>query len=139
MPVRIIDGKSYLGILTIPQADLALPVQAEWSYPALKVSPCRQSGSYNSRDMVIAGHNYSSELGKLSSLSQGDTVYFTAVDGKTFTYEVNLVTVIEPEDLDAADGSQWDLTLYTCTYGGSRRVLVGLNQAEGSAAQTAAV
>lgn len=35
-----LDGAEWLGWLRIPSLELELPVQAEWSYPALKTSPC---------------------------------------------------------------------------------------------------
>ena len=41
MPAIQIDGKRYLGILEIPALDLRLPIMESWSYPNLKISPCR--------------------------------------------------------------------------------------------------
>ena len=40
-----LDGRSYLGLITIPTLELQLPVQNEWSYPNLKISPCRMQGN----------------------------------------------------------------------------------------------
>lgn len=40
-----LDGAEWLGWLSIPSLELELPVQAEWSYPALKTSPCRYAGT----------------------------------------------------------------------------------------------
>lgn len=40
-----LDGAEWLGWLRIPSLELELPVQAEWSYPALKTSPCRYAGT----------------------------------------------------------------------------------------------
>ena len=36
-----VDGNSYMGVLEIPDLDLTLPVMADWSYPKLRVAPCR--------------------------------------------------------------------------------------------------
>ena len=41
MPTRLIDGWNYIGILEIPDLNLYLPIIDEWSYPALKIAPCR--------------------------------------------------------------------------------------------------
>ena len=40
-----VDGNSYMGVLEIPDLDLTLPVMADWSYPKLRVAPCRYMGS----------------------------------------------------------------------------------------------
>ena len=45
MPVQTIGGKDYIGVLTIPSLELELPVISQWDYAALKVAPCRYSGS----------------------------------------------------------------------------------------------
>ena len=36
-----IDSYSYVGFLALPSLELELPVMADWSYPQLKLSPCR--------------------------------------------------------------------------------------------------
>ena len=54
MPVEVIDGYEYIGILEIPSEDLSLPVMNEWDYTRLKISPCRFTGSYYSDDLVIS-------------------------------------------------------------------------------------
>ena len=45
MPVETIDGVDYVGVLRIPSLALELPVISQWSYPLLKIAPCRYSGS----------------------------------------------------------------------------------------------
>ena len=44
MPVKTINGRDYIGVLSIPSLELELPVISQWDYPALKVAPCRYSG-----------------------------------------------------------------------------------------------
>ena len=46
MPTMEIDGQAYIGVLSIPALDLELPVIGEWSYPRLKIAPCRYSPVY---------------------------------------------------------------------------------------------
>lgn len=41
-------GKEYLGILSIPSLGLELPVLSDWSYPDLRKTPCRYTGSTSS-------------------------------------------------------------------------------------------
>ena len=40
-----IDDNYYIGTIYIPSLDIELPVMSEWSYPNLKLSPCRYTGA----------------------------------------------------------------------------------------------
>ena len=128
MPAVEVDGHDYIGVLEIPALELELPVMSTWSYPNLKIAPCRYSGSAYLDDMVIAAHNYSQHFGRLKELSGGETVIFTDADGNVFTYEVALVETLMPTDIDEMESGEWDLTLFTCTIGGSSRVTVRCEQ-----------
>lgn len=119
-----IDGYAYIGILSIPALDLELPVMDEWDYDRLKLAPCLYFGSPEEDDMVIAAHNYSRHFGRLSRLKAGDLVIFQNMEGVVYTYEVGCIETLAPEDTEAMLESGWDLTLYTCTYGGANRVTV---------------
>ena len=124
MPVREISGWEYIGTLEIPALEKSLPIISRWSYPALKVSPSRYSGSAYTDDLIIAGHNYQSHFSGLSQLKHGDALSFTDMDGNKFLYEVVLVETLRPTDLDVLTGEDWDLTMFTCTPGGRARVTV---------------
>lgn len=65
LPSVFVDGYDYVGVLTIPALDLRLPVMQDWSYPKLKIAPCRQYGSSRTNDLVIAAHNYETHFGKI--------------------------------------------------------------------------
>lgn len=120
-----IDGYEYIGYLSIPTLELELPVMSEWDYARLKIAPCRQFGSTKSDDLVIAGHNYKMHFGRLSNLKIGDLIQFTDMDNANNYYLVDCVDVIQPNVVDKIQNSEWDLVLYTCTYGGQKRVMVG--------------
>ena len=119
-----VDGYDYVGVLTIPALDLRLPVMQDWSYPKLKIAPCRQYGSSRTNDLVIAAHNYETHFGKIGTLAVGDEVRFTYMDGIDNYYSVQKVEVHDPTDVDAVKNSGYDLVLYTCTYGGKTRIVV---------------
>ena len=72
LPVVELDGYEYVGTVSIPAIGIDLPVMSEWSYPKLKISPCRQFGSSRTDDLVIAAHNYESHFGKIGTLALGD-------------------------------------------------------------------
>ena len=120
LPVVEIDGNEYVGEISIPSIVIDLPVMSEWSYPRLKIAPCRQFGSSRTDDLVIAAHNYESHFGKLTSLTAGDSVTFT---------DMNKVEVLDPHSVEEVEHSGYALVLYTCTYGGKTRVTVFCDRA----------
>lgn len=129
LPVVELDGYEYVGTVSIPAIGIDLPVMSEWSYPRLKIAPCRQFGSSRTDDLVIAAHNYESHFGKLTSLSAGDSVTFTDMDGIVNEYVVNKVEVLDPHSVEEVEHSGYALVLYTCTYGGKTRVTVFCDRA----------
>lgn len=118
------NGDTYLGYLSIPALDLTLPVLQDWNFDHLKIAPCRYSGSLETGNLVIAAHNYKRHFGLLSSLQTGDAIQLTASDGTTYDYEVCEITILQPEDIDKMISGSWDLTLFTCTYGGKSRITI---------------
>jgi len=130
MPVKTVDGREYVGTLSIPALSLELPVMKTWSYPNLKISPCRFSGTPYRDDMVIAAHNYQSHFGSLKNLTEGDTVSFTDVDGTVFSYRVALLETLAPNATEEMENGLWDLSLFTCTIGGEFRVTVRCERVE---------
>ena len=125
METMEIDGANYIGVLEIPALELTLPVQEDWSYDALKISPCRYTGSYYTNDLVICAHNYASHFNGLRTIAMGEDVYFTAVGGRTYHYVITNRETLNPEEaerMSTPDG--WDLTLFTCYIGGATRCTI---------------
>lgn len=121
-----VDGRKYLGIISIPSLKLELPVLSMWSYPNLKISPCRYAGSVDGGDLIVAAHNYRSHFGKIGDLHTGDDILFTDGNGIVHSYEVIQTELIAGRDVpEMEDGAEeWDLTLFTCTLSGANRVTV---------------
>mgnify|MGYP005805684489 FL=1 len=125
MPEVEIDGNYYIGILDMPSLGLSLPIISEWSYPNLRISPCRYSGSAYTGNFTIAGHNYTTaHFGPIRNLAAGDQIIFTDVEGRRFLYEVQVVEILEPTAVEDMLNDEWDLTLFTCTPGGQARTTV---------------
>ena len=124
MPVQSVDGRDYVGVLTIPALGLELPVLSQWDYPGLKVAPCRYSGSLYRDDLILCAHNYVTHFGRLKDLRVGDTVLFTDMDDHTTAYQMVEREMLAPTDVEGMAAGDWDLTLYTCTVGGKSRVTV---------------
>lgn len=119
-----VDGVSYIGYLSIPGLSLELPVISECSYAALKIAPARYTESTQSHGLIVAGHNYSRHFGKLNTLSAGDPILFTDIHGTIYHFTVSEIQVLSPYDIEGMVSGDWDLTLFTCTYGGAKRVTV---------------
>ena len=124
MPVTKANGQSYIGVLEIPALGVTLPVISEWTYARLKKAPCRYAGSAYTDDLVIAAHNYREHFGKLKQLDPGSRVIFTDAVGNRFEYRVVLTETLMPDDVEEMKSGEFDLSLFTCTVGGSYRVTV---------------
>ena len=130
MPTMDIDGNRYIGTLDILALNLSLPVMSEWSYPKLKIAPCRYVGTAYQGNFVIAAHNYRTHFGSLGNLSAGDRVTFTDVDGNIFSYDVVEVQILNPAAIEEMVSDDWDLSLFTCTLGGKTRLTVRCDKIE---------
>lgn len=128
MPVVIVEERAYVGMIEIPVLELALPVLDDWNYPALKVAPCRYEGSAYTGDLIVMAHNYDSHFGKLRQLQPEDEVRFTDMAGNVFTYRVMELETLPGSAVEDMSEGQWDLTLFTCTYGGQSRVTIRCRQ-----------
>lgn len=105
---------------------------ADWSYPQLKLSPCRYYGSVRGGDLVICAHNYQKHFGRLTELAVGDSVLFTDMDGVVTAYTVAETEVLQPTAVEEMTSGDYPLTLFSCTYGGKTRVTVRCQRVEGS-------
>lgn len=124
LPVQESQGREYVGILTVPELGLELPVLKEWSEKGAKVAPCRYKGTPYLDNLVICAHNYKSHFGRLNTLKTGARIQFTDMDGNVFTYEVLAFEVLQPNQVEELCVTDWDLTLFTCTIGGRTRFVV---------------
>ena len=124
MPVIELEGHSYIGVVDIPLFDLSLPVMETWSYDKLKISPCRYTGSIYEDNLVIMAHNYKRHFRNISSLTNGEPIIFRDADGVEYRYVVVLIETVNSNNLQGMIETEYDLTLFTCTYGGQARVAV---------------
>lgn len=119
-----IDGYGYIGYLSLPALELELPVMSDWDYTRLRIAPCRYAGTLKGEDLVLMAHNYTRHFGRLSELTEGDSVVFVDMDGETTVYEVVAMDILAPTAVEEMTSGAFDLTLFTCTYGGRSRVTV---------------
>ena len=126
--VGILQALSVTGAISF---GLALPVMADWSYSDLKIAPCRYSGSLFRSDLVICAHNYARHFSPIKNLNVGARVEFVDMDRRLWGFEASEIQILQPTEVEKLvttpdeDGEpEWDLTLFTCTWGGANRVTI---------------
>lgn len=129
MPSRTLSGYKLVGILKAPSVGVELPVLASWSYPLLNVAPCRYSGSLETGNLIILGHNYKSHLQPLERVSVGDSIQFTDVNGVVHYFKVASVENIHESDPEKL-ASEHPLIIFTCTRDGNHRIVLRCERAE---------
>ena len=75
-------------------------------------------------------HNYDRHFGRIRNLRSGDRVTFTDMEGTTVEYEVVALEILEPMAIEEMTAGEFDLTLFTCTYGGKSRVTIRCDRVE---------
>lgn len=124
MPTSEIDGKEYIGIIEIPSLEIILPVISQWNYDNLNAAPCRYEGSAYLDNMIIAGHSYAAHFRKIRKISVDDKIVFTDIEKNKFEYKVVSIEILKPGQVEEMKNGDWDLTLFTCTYGAQTRFTV---------------
>jgi sortase A len=115
--------------LEIPSIELEQYVLGETTEEnlALALTQINPNQAPEDGNFSIAGHRgYRGDrhFRQLSNVSDGDEVRLTA-DGKTYVYEVNSISIVEPTQTDVLDDSNDpEITLITCTLSGEQRLIV---------------
>lgn len=107
MPMMNIDGSDYVGIIQVPSGNIKLPVYSHWDESCAMCVPCRYSGSIYNDDLIIGGQNDNNSLGFLTSLNIGDTITFTDMLGRVYSYKVGSVchkTDYVPDTVGSGEG-----------------------------------
>lgn len=123
-------GDQYLGCLLIPSAGLEIPVLSEFSMDGLEYAAACYSGSIQTQDLVIAGHNYSRIFRPIKQLPVGTKVQIMDADGNVYNYQVTELTILQPDQVQTMtqESDAWDLSLFTCTTGGRSRYVLRCKQ-----------
>ena len=137
--VRTPDGREYTSVATvyIPTLNVKYPVllPSEQSTEAiealLKVSPCKFWGPEVNEvgNFCIVGHNYRNTkfFSKVPTLTNGDVIQVTGVEGTTVNYQVYDKYTVQPEDVACTSqltNGRKEVTLITCTDDSSLRWIV---------------
>lgn len=126
-----INGYAMAGIIQIPKVNIQLPVLNQWSYELLQIAPCRYSGSINEGNLIILGHNYKSHFTPLKQCQKGDKVEFYDVNNQRYVYKIKKIQELHKTELDKLTSEEYDLTIFTCTYGGQSRFVARCKMVKG--------
>lgn len=124
MPKTTLSGYDLVGIVCVPSVNVELPVLNTWSYDLLKIAPCRYSGSLESRDLILLGHNYVTHFAPLRKVQVGAKVEFCDVRGTVHRFTVSETEVLKDTELDRLTSSAYPLTIFTCTRSGASRFVL---------------
>lgn len=117
-------GEEYLGLLSIPQLGLELPVCAYWSDALLIKTPCVFSGSREEGNLIIVAHNYQAHFGTIYQLELGDEISLLDSNGNYDRYLLIATEQLSGDDQESLQAGEWDLTLSTCLYGNNTQRVV---------------
>ncbi len=118
------DGRDYYGILEIPELEMSIPVLAGYSEADLKTMPCVYYGCRENNDLVISGHNYNTQFGEINHVNGTITAKLTQLDGSVSYYVSTGMESLNPDQVDEMVSGDWDMTLFTCSFSGDKRVAV---------------
>ena len=109
-----------LGTLEIPKIEVSQPLQEGMTLTAINRGPSHWPGTAMPGDfgnVVVAGHRvtYFRPFYRLDELVPGDLVHFKMNDGRTHTYAVREIVIVNPNDLWIADQTYaHTATLFGC-------------------------
>lgn len=118
-----------LGEIEIPKINVKKYILDETTDESLGLSLTKFWGPNLNEvgNFSIIGHNYNNLFKRLKELEKGDTFTLTARNGEKRIYEVYKSYIVEPDDMDCIEDSligQREVTLITCTVGGTQRLIV---------------
>lgn len=119
-----IDGVTYIGLLSIPQLDLTLPVAQVYSEAAMNYTPCVYTGTIEGQDLIIGAHNYKVHFGSINQLNIGDEISLQDALGTVHKFTLLSQEIIDGDSSSALIEGDWDLTLFTCVYGDNTKRVV---------------
>lgn len=124
MDTITIKGNNYIGTIIIPTININLPVQDTWNNTKLQISPCLYYGSIHTNNMIICGHSYKKHFKDLEKLTKSDYIIFKDVSNNQYIYEVKEIQILEPTNIEEMINTNFELTLYTCTKDGLKRITI---------------
>ena len=115
------------GMLGLPDLGIELPILTEYKVENLRITGCifYGTGGDHPDQMVVAAHNYKNHFGRIDELAIGATVTWCSTGNWVeTTYRVAEIVEIDADAPQDLLKGEWDITLLTCNFDNSKRILV---------------
>lgn len=103
-------GTDFVGIIEFPRFESSLPVCANWGN--INKHPCLFGGSVYDRTLKIGATTQKGQYDFYRSLSVGDTLYLTDMEGNRFSYSITDIKYSKKADSEALTRKKSSLTLF---------------------------
>lgn len=112
MPSVTYGGQDFVGILSLPEHSVKLPIRSSWDRNAVKKVPCIYTGSVYNGTLIIGGVDAEGQFDFISQIDVGDTVTVTDMKGVRFSYTVSTVRHAKNSKTSTLTDGKYDLTLF---------------------------
>lgn len=119
-----------IGVLSVPEVGLELPILYGVSNTNLAIGAgtMKENMTFGQGNYALAGHNMNNNstlFSPLTKAKKGMTMY-TMNKKKIYTYKITSIFIIQPTQVDVIEDQKKTklLTLVTCNYDGSKRMIV---------------
>lgn len=128
MPTLEIEETDFVGLIELPDFDIILPICSEWNKTKISQFPCRYMGGVYEKNLIIGGNDNEGQFDFIKTISNGDTVSITDVEGQRFNFIVtdirktkdvsteNLTKKVADLVLFARNSFGFDYTVVRCDF-----------------------
>lgn len=119
-----------IGTLSVPEVDLQLPILYGISNTNLAIGAgtLKKNMKLGEGNYALAGHNMNNNTTLFSPLTKAKKgmLMYTTDYKRAYTYKITKIFIIQPTQVDVIEDKkdQRLLTLVTCNYDGSKRMIV---------------
>lgn len=132
-----------IGILSVPEVDLQLPILYGVANTNLAIGAgtMKKDMAFGKGNFSLAGHNMNNNKTLFSPLTNAKKgmLMYTMNKKKIYTYKVTKIFIVQPTDVEVIEDKpgKKQLTLVTCNYDGSKRMIVQGEFVKGNALKDA--
>lgn len=112
MPVLELDGIEVIGIVEIPEWNVALPFISTWNTKTFHSLPQRFSGTIYDDSLIVGGMDQAGQFDCLKKLDIGNEIIVTDMTGAQFSYVVERIERRKSAEAEVLEDEQSKLTLF---------------------------
>ncbi len=110
LPAICVNGEDFVGILEVEQYSFKLPVLGIWDASSAKRPAVYFGNPYDGS--LIIGVNYEDQFSFADRMEPGDSIHFTDLYGRVFSYQLDAVKHADQVDFAVLDSDSDDLTIF---------------------------